>query len=100
VVPVARPNAPVAPPEVTAAANVAPVSAHRELPASDEPRPAPRAEAQLAPAVSYDIMLGVTGDSPQYGLLGDVSGRRVAIDRIVSLAPLLPGVRWRLLTRR
>jgi len=25
-------------------------------------------------------MLGVTGDSPQYGLLGDVSGRRVAID--------------------
>ena len=25
-------------------------------------------------------MLGVTGDSPQYGLLGDVSGRTVAID--------------------
>lgn len=28
----------------------------------------------------YEIMLGVTGDSPQYGLLGDVSGRRIAID--------------------
>ena len=25
---------------------------------------------------AHDIMLGVTGDSPQYGLLGDVSGRR------------------------
>jgi DNA phosphorothioation-dependent restriction protein DptH len=74
-VPVARPNAPVAPPpEVVPAANVAPVSARRE------PRPAPSVEAQLAPAVPYDIMLGVTGDSPQYGLLGDVSGRRVAID--------------------
>lgn len=29
---------------------------------------------------SYDIMLGVTGASPQYGLLGEVSGRRVALD--------------------
>jgi hypothetical protein len=25
-------------------------------------------------------MLAVTGDSPQYGLLGDISGRRMAID--------------------
>src|SRR5258708_7851065 len=80
VVPVANSNAPVAPPEVAPAANVAPVSARRELPASDEPRPAPSVEAHLAPVVPYDIMLGVTGDSPQYGLLGDVSGRRVAID--------------------
>jgi len=38
------------------------------------------AELNHVPAVPYDIMLGVTGDSPQYGLLGDVSGRRVAID--------------------
>jgi DNA phosphorothioation-dependent restriction protein DptH len=30
--------------------------------------------------VSYDIMLGVNGDSPQYGLLGEVSGRKVALD--------------------
>jgi hypothetical protein len=36
--------------------------------------------ATKAPTLAYDIMLGVTGDSPQYGLLGDVSGRRVAID--------------------
>ncbi|WP_288142402.1 hypothetical protein [Mesorhizobium sp.] len=78
--PLARPNAPVAPPEFASAASVAPVSARRELPASEEPRAAPSVEAQIAPAVPYDIMLGVTGDSPQYGLLGDVSGRRVAID--------------------
>lgn len=42
--------------------------------------PTPVASAKERPSVPYDIMLGVTGDSPQYGLLGDVSGRRVAID--------------------
>jgi hypothetical protein len=39
--------------------------------------------AELTPkdtALTYDILLGATGESPQYGLLGDVSGRRVAID--------------------
>lgn len=30
--------------------------------------------------VSYDIMLGVNGSSPQYGLLGEVSGRKIALD--------------------
>jgi hypothetical protein len=30
--------------------------------------------------LAYDIMLGAIGESPQYGMLGDVSGRRVAID--------------------
>ncbi|BBZ99844.1 hypothetical protein BDHH15_07440 [Bradyrhizobium diazoefficiens] len=80
VVPVAHPNASVPPLEVHPAANVAPGSARPELPASDESRPAQSVEAHLGPAVPYDIMLGVTGSSPQYGLLGDVSGRRVAID--------------------
>lgn len=28
----------------------------------------------------YDIMLGVNGDSPQYGLFGEVFGRKVALD--------------------
>ncbi|MCB9694483.1 MAG: ATP-binding protein [Alphaproteobacteria bacterium] len=28
----------------------------------------------------YDVMLGVMGSSPQYGILGEVSGRTVAID--------------------
>lgn len=29
---------------------------------------------------SYDILLGTSGPSPQYGLLGEVSGRNVALD--------------------
>lgn len=29
---------------------------------------------------AYDIMLGATGATPQYGLLGEVSGRKVALD--------------------
>jgi len=31
-------------------------------------------------AVAYDLMLGVSGESPQYGLLGEVAGRRIALD--------------------
>ncbi len=30
--------------------------------------------------VSYDIMLGVSGNSPQYGILGEVAGRKIALD--------------------
>lgn len=30
--------------------------------------------------VAYDIMLGATVSTPQYGLLGEVSGRKVALD--------------------
>lgn len=30
--------------------------------------------------IDYDIMLGVNGNSPQYGLLGEVSGRMIALD--------------------
>jgi hypothetical protein len=41
---------------------------------SKRPTPAPQAE------VSYDIMLGVNSGSPQYGLLGEVSGRKIALD--------------------
>lgn len=37
-------------------------------------------EPVLQTEISYDIMLGVNGDSPQYGLLGEVSGRKVALD--------------------
>ncbi|NQU66030.1 MAG: ATP-binding protein [SAR324 cluster bacterium] len=31
-------------------------------------------------SVKYDIMLGVNSESPQYGILGEVSGRTVALD--------------------
>jgi hypothetical protein len=30
--------------------------------------------------VAYDVVLGVTSPSPQYGLIGDVAGRKVALD--------------------
>jgi hypothetical protein len=30
--------------------------------------------------VGYDVMLGVNGGSPQYGLLGEMSGRKIALD--------------------
>ncbi|HOX40937.1 MAG TPA: ATP-binding protein [bacterium] len=30
--------------------------------------------------LNYDIMIGVNGRSPQYGLLGEVSGRKIALD--------------------
>jgi DNA phosphorothioation-dependent restriction protein DptH len=67
-------------PEVAPEAKAAPVAAPPEPPAAEEPPPTPNVELRPSPAVPYDIMLGVTGDSPQYGLLGDTSGRRVAID--------------------
>jgi hypothetical protein len=31
-------------------------------------------------AVSYDVMLGINGNSPQFGLLGEASGRKIALD--------------------
>ena len=40
--------------------------------------PAPVATTQAE--TSYDIVLGVGDDSPQFGLLGEVSGRKVALD--------------------
>jgi len=85
VAPVARPSAREAPPAAPTpnpapAATVAPLVAPPEPAAVEEPAPTPSAAPRSTPAVPYDIMLGVTGDSPQYGLLGDVSGRRVAID--------------------
>lgn len=30
--------------------------------------------------VSHDVILGINGTSPQYGLLGEVSGRKIALD--------------------
>ena len=33
-----------------------------------------------APNVAYEVMLGTNDDSPQYGLLGELSGKKVALD--------------------
>lgn len=77
---VVPPTAPVAPAPKAAMAATAPAAQPPEPQEAEATSPVPRPQAKAAPAVPYDIMLGVTGDSPQYGLLGDISGRRIAID--------------------
>lgn len=52
----------------------APVQSEHEVPEHPPLESASQAE------VNYDIMLGVNGDSPQYGLLGEVSGRKIGLD--------------------
>lgn len=38
------------------------------------------AAVPAAGGVHYDVLIGVSGDSPQYGVLGELAGRKVAID--------------------
>ena len=75
--------APVQPP-ASAPAPVAiapPPSPTPPAPAPTGPAPAPVAPTVTPPAVpSHDVLLGVTGDSPQFGILGKVMGRTVALD--------------------
>ncbi|MGF7129114.1 DNA phosphorothioation-dependent restriction protein DptH [Paraburkholderia sp. EB58] len=56
------------------------VAAVPEVPVEPDAPEKPITDTALHSKVSYDIMLGVNGDSPQYGLLGEVSGRKVALD--------------------
>jgi DNA phosphorothioation-dependent restriction protein DptH len=51
-----------------------------EQPAAVAVEPEEPVQPVLQAGVSCDIMLGVNGDSPQYGLLGEVSGRKIALD--------------------
>ena len=49
----------------------------------NQPRATPAVEAHPAEAdrvPEYDSILGVTSASPQFGLLGEISGRKVALD--------------------
>jgi len=57
-------------------------TAHIKVLAEPEPEAPEQLESKPAsqPDVGYDIMLGVNNASPQYGLLGEVSGRKVALD--------------------
>ena len=45
----------------------------------EEPRQQVSEQTSTA-EVAYDIMLGVNGDSPQYGLLAELSGKKIALD--------------------
>jgi len=80
----------------------APVAPIQPPAAPESPEPSPAAQAasvppaqpsQMRPApvvanppsgdvrdVTYDVMLGTTGASPQFGLIGEYSGRKVALD--------------------
>lgn len=58
---------------------VASLAESRAKPEEDKP-PLQATDSSPTIEVAYDIMLGVNGDSPQYGLLGEVSGRKIALD--------------------
>lgn len=68
--------------EATKTADESAVSVVPEKPSKleDEEPLQPVSEHLSTAEVAYDIMLGVSGDSPQYGLLGEVSGRKIALD--------------------
>ncbi len=89
------PAVPVSPPEIAAAqvsAEPTPsdvdeqkqtiVPMDKEIAPGEIPVVAPPIQAVAVQdcRVTYDIMLGATGLTPQYGLLGEVSGRKVALD--------------------
>jgi hypothetical protein len=56
------------------------VTAKAEASIKPEVLEPPVSVSSLPAKVSYDIMLGVNSASHQYGLLGEVSGRKVALD--------------------
>lgn len=54
-------------------------------PAPAVPTPTAKEEARHAEGIAeegveYDVILGCTGNSPQWGMLGEVAGRKVALD--------------------
>ncbi|MCA9633618.1 MAG: hypothetical protein KC766_38470 [Myxococcales bacterium] len=77
--PVEPADSPVPPPESPNAtgAESRPAEAAHHSPNDEVPAPGP---AEGGDGPPYDIMLGVTGESPQYGILGEVSGRTIALD--------------------
>jgi len=81
--PEAVPAAPATPPPREPEAEVVPERPEPEIeiPEEAQPEPASPAEGEEAPEVlSYDVLLGDTGESRQCGLLGVATGRRVALD--------------------
>jgi DNA phosphorothioation-dependent restriction protein DptH len=71
-------------PEATATAEQAPASvlvAAEEVPQGASVTRSQTQDGETTDSrVAYDIMLGATGATPQYGLIGEVSGRKVALD--------------------
>ncbi|WP_200233353.1 ATP-binding protein [Thiohalocapsa halophila] len=64
-------------PDVTAESHATPTNHIDEVAGTSSPR---QEAAHPDNGPDYDVMLGVTGDSPQYGLLGECNSRKVALD--------------------
>ena len=47
---------------------------------SEPELPVPDVELQTQNAPDYDVMLGVQGSTPQYGIFGEIAGRKIALD--------------------
>jgi DNA phosphorothioation-dependent restriction protein DptH len=68
------------PPAVDVGTDVSRPQAEEEQAAADEP-PTPIVPVEkVAEAPSYSYMLGVAGKTPQYGILGEIIGKKVALD--------------------
>lgn len=91
--PKASDSAPLAAPIVAAIALIKPTSPteaniNPEVLSKTETSEGPNQVAPIVPTQAtpssdgpqFDVILGVGGESPQYGLLGDVAGRKVALD--------------------
>ncbi len=67
-------------------ASAAKPAASTEAPAREKPvepkadASEPDAPEDVATGPRYDVLLGVTSPSPQYGIVGEIAGRKVAID--------------------
>ena len=75
------PSAPASEIKPTSIATSASEARDTEMSAPAEPSsPTTGTTLPVTRDVDYDIMLGATGRTPQFGLLGEVSGRKVALD--------------------
>lgn len=72
--------------EVETSSSAAETTEAQEAPKPKPPAPAPESAIETAepepPATSpdYDVLLGATGETPQFGILGEFSSRKVALD--------------------
>ena len=63
--------------ETTAAPEAA---AGEQPPTPEVQKPEPRSAEPAPGGPRYDVLLGVTSPSPQYGIVGEIAGRKIAID--------------------
>ena len=74
----AEPNGEKPPTRETPAALESAAAEEPPAPETQKPEPQPSELAPIGPR--YDMLLGVSSPSPQYGIVGEVAGRKVAVD--------------------